>query len=73
LAAYAIDKNCDIGGLRMEKVIYENESSKLVADASGGVVNLTQYFDGENVGTVAMYYEEVKELMQFLSTLNDED
>ena len=57
----------------MEKVIYENQSSKLVVDASGGVVNLTQFFDGENIGTVSMYYEEVKELMEFLSTLSEED
>lgn len=57
----------------MEKVIYENESGKLVADASGGVVNLTQYFDGENVGTVSMYYEEVKELTEFLNTLDIEE
>jgi hypothetical protein len=57
----------------MEKVIYENESSKLIAYISGGVVNLTQFFDGESIGTVSMYYEEVSELMGFLSTLSEEE
>jgi hypothetical protein len=57
----------------MEKIIYENPSSKLVVDASGGVVNLTQFFDGENVGTVSMYYEEVKELVDFLKQVDERE
>lgn len=57
----------------MEKVIYDNQSSKLVADASGGVVNLTQYLDGELIGTVSMYFEEVKELNDFICVIDAED
>lgn len=57
----------------MEKVIYENYSSKLVANANGGVVELTQYIDGEVIGTVSMYFEEVKEFSDFISELDVED
>jgi hypothetical protein len=56
----------------MEKVIYENSSSKLVANADGGVVQLTQYINGESVGAISIYYEEVKEINDFVSGLNDE-
>lgn len=57
----------------MEKVIYNNISSKLVANANGGVVELTQYLDGEVFGTVSMYFEEVKELSDFISEIDEED
>jgi hypothetical protein len=59
--------------MKMEKIIYDNLSSKLVADASGGVVNLAQFLDGEIVGNISMYYEEVKDLLDFLNTLGIED
>lgn len=61
------------GGLELEKVIYNNISSKLVANANGGVVELTQYLDGEVFGTVSMYFEEVKELSDFISEIDEED
>lgn len=51
----------------MEKIIYDNQSSKLVANASGGVVELTQTLEGEVIGTVSMYFEEVKELSDFIN------
>lgn len=54
---------------KAEKVIYQNESGKLVALANGGVVDLQQYFGGEVIGTVCMYYEEVKELNDFITSL----
>jgi hypothetical protein len=57
----------------MEKIIYENESSKLVANASGDVVTLTQTIEGEVIGTVSLYYEEAGELSEFIRTLNKED
>jgi hypothetical protein len=57
----------------MEKIVYSNESSKLVANASGGVIELTQFYDGEAIGTVSLYFEEVKELNDFISSLNQED
>ena len=57
----------------MEKVIYENESSKLVANASGGVVELTQTLEGEVIGTISMYVEDVKELNNFISGIEDEE
>lgn len=57
----------------MEKVIYENQSSKLVANANGGVVELTQYLDGEVIGTISMYYEEAKELNDFIGGLDPEN
>jgi hypothetical protein len=57
------------GANAMEKVIYENESGKLTASAEGGVVTLTQELQGELIGQVAMYYEEVAELNDFISSL----
>lgn len=57
----------------MDKVIYENESGKLTANASGGVVTVTQEIEGEVIGQVAMYYEEVKELHDFISSLNQDE
>ena len=57
----------------MEKVIYENESGKLVASASGGVVDVKQEFMGEVVGSIHMFYEEVKELHDFISSLNESE
>jgi len=57
----------------MKKVIYDNENSKIVANASGGVVELTQYLEGEDTGSVSMYYEEVSELMDFLMEIDEEE
>lgn len=57
----------------MEKVIYENDSSKLIANASDGVVELTQFFDGEKIGAASMYYEEVKELNEFIIEVNKDE
>lgn len=56
----------------MEKVIYKNQSSKLVANASGGVVKLTQFLEEEEIGTVSMYFEEVKELTEFINEIDAE-
>lgn len=55
----------------MDKVIYENESGKLTANASGGVVTLTQELEGEVIGSVSMYYEDVQELNDFINSLNE--
>lgn len=51
----------------MEKVIYENESSKLIAIVDGGVVQLTQTLEGEIVGSISMYIEEAEELNGFIN------
>lgn len=56
----------------MEKVIYENKSSKLVAKAYGGVVELEQSLEGEVIATVSMFYKEVKELKNFIDSLGEE-
>ncbi|GIP17800.1 hypothetical protein J40TS1_34420 [Paenibacillus montaniterrae] len=53
----------------MKEVIYDNLSSKLVADATGGVVELKQYFDGEEVGAIFLTAEESKKLGRFLKKL----
>jgi len=57
----------------MGKVIYENLTSKLVANANGGVILLTQYIDGKVTGEIAMYYEEAKELNDFIGGLDAEN
>ncbi|WP_176713585.1 hypothetical protein [Pseudobacillus wudalianchiensis] len=57
----------------MEKVIYENQSGKLIAKANGGVVELAQFHDGEAVGTVSMYFEEVKDLNNLISSISEEE
>jgi hypothetical protein len=57
----------------MQKVIYNNESSKLIANYNGGVVEFIQYLDDEIVGMVSMYAEEVTELSEFLNQIELED
>lgn len=50
----------------MEKKIYENESGKLIANVDGGVINLTQYIEGEIIGAVSMFTSEARELIKFI-------
>ncbi|WP_226035764.1 hypothetical protein [Aquibacillus saliphilus] len=53
----------------MKKVIYKNEYSELVAEADGGVVTLTQYLDSVQDGVISIYYDEVKELNEFITSV----
>lgn len=53
----------------MEKSIYQTQSSKLVTKASGGVVELSQFVDGEMVGSVSLFFEEMFELNDFVATI----
>lgn len=57
----------------MEKVIYENESSKLIAKYHGDIVQLTQYLGDELIGEVTMFSEEVKEVAAFVDEASKEE
>lgn len=57
----------------VEKVIYKNQSSELVAKESGGVIELIQYYEGEVIGTVFIYHDEAKELVNFINELDQKD
>ena len=57
----------------MEKIIYENEQSKLVAITEGGVVNLTQYVHGGDSSTVVLFEEEIKEVMAFMQEVSEQE
>ena len=50
----------------MEKVIYNNGSSMLVANLSGDLVELTQYLDNEFTGYISVYIDELDELYAFV-------
>lgn len=57
----------------MEKVVYENEVSKLIAESTGGVTNLIQYYEGEVVGSISVYNEEIMEIAEFVKSLPVEE
>lgn len=56
----------------MEKVIYSNESSGLLAKLDGGVVELTQTLHNEIIGVITMYAEELDDLKKFVDENNTE-
>jgi hypothetical protein len=51
----------------MEKVIYDNQSSKLIANISGDIVELTQYLEGEITGNISLYVDEFRDLNLFVN------
>ncbi|RYI30476.1 hypothetical protein EVU96_08670 [Bacillus infantis] len=51
----------------MEKVISDNGASKLVADVNGGVLAITQYLEGEVIGEVLMYLDELTQINEFVA------
>lgn len=51
----------------MEKVIYDNQSSKLVAKISGDILELNQTLEGEVIGQISMYLDEARELNSFVN------
>jgi hypothetical protein len=51
----------------MEKVIYDNQSSKLIANISGDIVELTQYLDGDITGYISLYVDEFRDLNSFIN------
>jgi len=53
----------------VKKVIYDNNSSKLVAETTGGVIELKQSLDDEEVGVIYLTYEEAEELNNFINQL----
>lgn len=53
----------------MEKVIYEDEHTKLIAEATGDIVRIRQYDEGHSTGEVAMYYHELFELVDFIKNV----
>lgn len=57
----------------MEKIIYENESGKMVANIEGNVINLTQYRKGESISKVSLFTEEIMELAELISNLEEDD
>lgn len=61
------------GARFLKKVIYDKHSSKLVADTTGGVIELKQFFDGEEVGVIYVTIEEARELSNFINGLEKEN
>ncbi|WP_176551180.1 hypothetical protein [Bacillus sp. AFS040349] len=53
----------------MEKVIYENDTNILKAKASNEGVLLTELFDGEVIGEVTLFSEEIKELSELINNV----
>jgi hypothetical protein len=51
----------------MEKVIYDNHSSKLVAKISADIIELTQYLDGDVTGYISLYVDEFRDLNNFVN------
>jgi hypothetical protein len=51
----------------MEKVIYDNQSSKLIANISGDIIELTQYLNGDITGYISLYVDEFRELNLFVN------
>lgn len=55
----------------MQKIIYANETSKIIANSSDEVVLLTQYINGEVVGEVPLYVEDFQELKALIVDINE--
>lgn len=51
----------------MEKVISDNGASKLVVDLNGGVLAITQCLEGEVIGEVLMYLDELHKINEFVA------
>lgn len=57
----------------MEKIIHSNENSSLKASLDSGIVELTQVLEGEIIGVVVLYADELNELNQFVKENNGEE
>lgn len=56
----------------MRKIIYTNEVSELVVETSGDLVEIIQSMEGDEVGRVAIYPEELQNLIGCLKNIEDE-
>lgn len=53
----------------MKKVIHDNDGCKLIGDVIGGVIELTQYLDGNEVSRLNLNKAEAKELKKFIDQI----
>lgn len=55
-----------------EKVIYNNQLSKVIAEYSGDIITLKQYLDGELIGEVSLYVDELEDALTFVRSETNE-
>lgn len=57
----------------MENIIHSNENSSLKASLDSGIVELTQLLEGEIIGVIVLYADELNELNEFVKENNGEE
>lgn len=55
------------------KVIYENGFSSLEVNFDGELIELVQFAEGEQVGYVSLYVDEMEKLIEYTKTLKGEE
>jgi hypothetical protein len=56
-----------------KRVIYDNQSSRLIAETDGEIVQLTQELEGIVTGVISLYIDELEKTLEFAKEESHDD